>query len=202
MWRMPRGRHSRPVTEHHGRHRKPDPPSHLPRAAVVGVTAVAATGLFAGTAHADPGVNWDAVAACESGGNWSINTGTGFSGGLQFSLATWRANGGTGMPQNASRAAQITVAERVLATQGIGAWPTCGARASAKSAPAKPPAVTSVARQSGQGGTCTVTAGDTLASIAATHNVPGGWEALQAANTATVADPDVIYPGQRLRLPA
>jgi hypothetical protein len=72
--------------------------------------------------------NWDAVAACESGGNWAINTGNGYHGGLQFTLATWYANGGTGMPENSSREEQIRVAENTLSTQGIGAWPVCGQR--------------------------------------------------------------------------
>jgi LysM repeat protein len=67
-------------------------------------------------------------AQCESGGNWSINTGNGYSGGLQFSAGTWRANGGTGSASNASRAEQIRVAERVRASQGWGAWPACSAR--------------------------------------------------------------------------
>lgn len=71
-------------------------------------------------------VNWDAVAQCESGGNWSINTGNGYYGGLQFLPSTWRANGGTGMPHHASREEQIRVAENTLRTQGIGAWPVCG----------------------------------------------------------------------------
>ncbi|MFG1791046.1 transglycosylase family protein [Nocardia sp. NPDC049149] len=71
--------------------------------------------------------NWDAVAQCESGGNWGIETGNGFSGGLQFTQSTWEANGGVGSPSNASRAEQIRVAESVLATQGPGAWPVCGA---------------------------------------------------------------------------
>jgi hypothetical protein len=83
---------------------------------------------FPATAKADSGVNWDAIAACESGGNWSINTGNGYHGGLQFTLGTWRAKGGTGMPENASREEQIRVAENVLHSQGIGAWPVCGAR--------------------------------------------------------------------------
>lgn len=74
------------------------------------------------------GVNWDAVAKCESGGNWAINTGNGFSGGLQFTLGTWHANGGSGVPQNASRDEQIRVANNVLHSQGIGAWPVCGHR--------------------------------------------------------------------------
>jgi hypothetical protein len=73
-------------------------------------------------------VNWDAIAACESGGNWSISTGNGFSGGLQFTPGTWAANGGSGSPANASREEQIRVAENVLRTQGIGAWPVCGRR--------------------------------------------------------------------------
>jgi resuscitation-promoting factor RpfE len=73
-------------------------------------------------------VNWDAIAACESGGNWAINTGNGFSGGLQFTPSTWRANGGSGSANGASREEQIRVAENVLHTQGIGAWPVCGRR--------------------------------------------------------------------------
>lgn len=73
-------------------------------------------------------VNWDAIAQCESGGNWGISTGNGFSGGLQFTSSTWHANGGSGSPSGASREEQIRVAENVLRTQGIGAWPVCGRR--------------------------------------------------------------------------
>ena len=70
---------------------------------------------------------WDRIAQCESGGNWQINTGNGYYGGLQFSLGTWRANGGTGMPHQASREEQIRIAERVRAASGgYGAWPHCG----------------------------------------------------------------------------
>ncbi len=65
---------------------------------------------------------WDKIAACESGGNWSINTGNGYYGGLQFSLATWRAYGGTGMPNEQSKAAQIAVAERVRKGSGLQNW--------------------------------------------------------------------------------
>ena len=68
---------------------------------------------------------WDRLAECESGGNWSINTGNGFYGGLQFTLSTWRAYGGTGMPHEATREEQIAVAERVQDAQGWGAWPGC-----------------------------------------------------------------------------
>ncbi|MGQ4614374.1 transglycosylase family protein [Nocardia sp. R7R-8] len=70
--------------------------------------------------------DWDGVAQCESGGNWGINTGNGYYGGLQFSQSTWAANGGKGSAHTASKAEQIRVAENVLATQGPGAWPVCG----------------------------------------------------------------------------
>jgi hypothetical protein len=94
--------------------------------AVIGGALVAAPmAMSTATANA---VNWDAVAACESGGNWAINTGNGYYGGLQFSLGTWRANGGSGSPHNASRSEQIRVAENVLHSQGVGAWPSCGRR--------------------------------------------------------------------------
>jgi hypothetical protein len=73
-------------------------------------------------------VNWDAIAACESGGNWGISTGNGYAGGLQFTPSTWHANGGSGSANGASRDEQIRVAENVLHSQGIGAWPVCGRR--------------------------------------------------------------------------
>jgi resuscitation-promoting factor RpfE len=78
--------------------------------------------------HQAYSVNWDAIAACESGGNWAINTGNGYGGGLQFTSGTWHANGGSGSPSGASREEQIRVAENVLHSQGIHAWPVCGRR--------------------------------------------------------------------------
>ncbi|MGA9675529.1 MAG: transglycosylase family protein, partial [Mycobacterium sp.] len=78
--------------------------------------------------HRAYSVNWDAIAQCESGGNWGISTGNGFSGGLQFTPGTWRGNGGSGSPNGASREEQIRVAENVLHSQGIRAWPVCGRR--------------------------------------------------------------------------
>ncbi|MGA9494059.1 MAG: transglycosylase family protein, partial [Mycobacterium sp.] len=78
--------------------------------------------------HRAYSVNWDAIASCESGGNWGISTGNGYSGGLQFTPSTWRANGGSGSANGASREEQIRVAENVLHSQGIGAWPVCGRR--------------------------------------------------------------------------
>jgi hypothetical protein len=76
------------------------------------------------------GANWSAIAACESGGNWGANTGNGFYGGLQFTEQTWLAYGGGQYAPSANLASeseQIAVADRVLAGQGIGAWPVCGA---------------------------------------------------------------------------
>jgi hypothetical protein len=96
-------------------------------ATFAGALAVAPMALATGTANADS-VNWDAVAKCESGGNWSIATGNGYYGGLQFTIGTWHANGGSGSPSHASREEQIRVAENVLRTQGIKAWPVCGRR--------------------------------------------------------------------------
>ncbi|MFJ6740806.1 transglycosylase family protein [Streptomyces sp. NPDC091279] len=112
-----------------GKHRRP---SKATRAiAIAGVTgaAVAAPLMVAGNASAATASEWDTVAQCESGGNWSINTSNGYSGGLQFSPSTWAAYGGTqyaASAYQASKAQQIAVAEKVLAAQGKGAWPTCG----------------------------------------------------------------------------
>ncbi|GGL15485.1 LysM peptidoglycan-binding domain-containing protein [Mangrovihabitans endophyticus] len=102
----------------------------------LGIVAASAAGTAAllgpaSAAEAKSSVNWDAVAQCESGGNWSINTGNGYYGGLQFSRSTWKAYGGTKYASTANRASrsqQIAIAERVLRGQGIGAWPTCGKR--------------------------------------------------------------------------
>ncbi|MFF4491402.1 transglycosylase family protein [Streptomyces sp. NPDC001544] len=112
-----------------GKHRRP---SKAVRAiAVAGVTgaAVAAPLMASGSASAATASEWDSVAQCESGGNWSINTGNGYYGGLQFSASTWAAYGGTNYaPQanQASKSQQIEIAEKVLAAQGKGAWPVCG----------------------------------------------------------------------------
>ncbi len=96
-----------------------------------GTAAIAAgVALGAPSASADS-VDWDAIAQCESGGDWSINTGNGYQGGLQFNQQTWSANGGdqyAASADQATREQQIAVAENVLATQGIGAWPVCGAQ--------------------------------------------------------------------------
>lgn len=172
---------------------------------------------------------WNKVAACESSGNWSINTGNGYYGGLQFSQSTWEAYGGKAYAQRADQATrdqQIAIAEKVLKGQGPGAWPVCSVRAgltrggdtpdispspatsqSAKSAQGTKRSVQDVKPQTtpqSQAGTAemyTVVRGDTLSGIADSRDVQGGWQKLYTANRTTVgSDPDLILPGQRLSL--
>jgi LysM repeat protein len=207
-----------------GKHRKSTVATRtIARVALAGLAVGAPLALAAGPAQAE-GVNWDAVAQCESGGNWNINTGNGYQGGLQFTPSTWRANGGTGSAHQASREEQIRVAENVLKTQGIRAWPVCGAKGGGgKAAPVKkatpkvkvapktaPKAATpkpvatpkaapvqQAAPQTGTGD-YTVKAGDTLSKIAEQLNVQGGWQALFEKNKSTVSNPNLIFPGQAL----
>jgi LysM repeat protein len=74
------------------------------------------------------GGTWSRLAECESGGDWDIDTGNGFYGGLQFTLSSWRAVGGAGYPNEASPAEQIALAQKLLAIQGWSAWPACSAK--------------------------------------------------------------------------
>ncbi|MFG3508179.1 transglycosylase family protein [Streptomyces sp. NPDC047821] len=111
------------------KHRRPSKAARF--AAFAGITgaAVAAPLLGATSASAATAAEWEKVAQCESGGNWSINTGNGYYGGLQFSASTWAAYGGTAYAataDQASKSQQIEIAEKVLAGQGKGAWPHCG----------------------------------------------------------------------------
>ncbi|GKQ33700.1 LysM peptidoglycan-binding domain-containing protein [Streptomyces sp. A012304] len=112
-----------------GKHRRPSKATRAIALAGVTTAAVAAPLMVAGNASAATASEWDAVAQCESGGNWSINTGNGYYGGLQFSASTWAAYGGTqyaATADQATKAQQIEIAEKVLAGQGKGAWPVCG----------------------------------------------------------------------------
>ncbi|MBF6235995.1 transglycosylase family protein [Nocardia otitidiscaviarum] len=122
-----------------GRHRKPTNTGRtVAKVAVTGAMISGAGVALAGNASAAPDSDWDRLAQCEAGGNWSINTGNGYHGGLQFSPSTWRAHGGGEFAPNAyqaSREEQIVVAERVLATQGWGAWPSCSSSLGLSSAP-------------------------------------------------------------------
>ncbi|WP_068266207.1 transglycosylase family protein [Janibacter limosus] len=119
--------------------------------AVAGASVALGSMATAQSASASTNSNvWDAVAACESGGNWSINTGNGFYGGLQFTTQTWQGFGGGKYASNANQATkaqQIEIAQKVLQTQGPGAWPVCSQKAGltkanggAGSAPAPAPA--------------------------------------------------------------
>ncbi|CAM5485827.1 LysM peptidoglycan-binding domain-containing protein [Streptomyces pseudogriseolus] len=198
-----------------------------PAAVLAGAVLLAPLGLLAaagGAAAADDGV-WDRIAQCESGGDWHINTGNGYYGGLQFSASTWRAFGGTAYAPTADRASkaqQIEIAAKVQRAQGWNAWPTCGTRAGASGpAPAADPAPAREAEQKpaaterstaqaapgrpserhpdrgASRGDHVVRPGDTLSGIAARYGTD--WRRLYAANRDVIGDdPDVIVPGQRL----
>ncbi|GAA1252324.1 hypothetical protein GCM10009665_48800 [Kitasatospora nipponensis] len=115
-----------------GRHRRRTQTERVIAVAGVAGAGLAMPLLTATGAHAAPVSTWDRVADCESTGNWSINTGNGFYGGLQFTSSTWAAYGGTqyaGQANQATKGQQISVAERVLADQGPGAWPVCSVKA-------------------------------------------------------------------------
>ena len=190
----------------------------LLRLAVAGAVVVGTPVALASTANAADDSTWDKLAQCESGGKWNINTGNGFSGGLQFTPSTWKAYGGTGSAHTASREQQIAVAERVLAGQGWGAWPSCSkkvgasgkaqpnktvlAKATPKAAPqpaaaAAPAPAAPVAKN---GADYTVAAGDTLSKIATAQNVPGGWKAVFDRNADVISNPNLLKVGQPLDL--
>ncbi|PHV68378.1 transglycosylase family protein [Williamsia muralis] len=132
-----------------GRHRQPTTTGRtiakfaLTSAVIGGGATLAFAG--GGNAGAATDAEWDQVASCESGNNWAINTGNGYQGGLQFSPSTWTGHGGGEFAPSADQATreqQIAVAERVLASQGPGAWPTCGtglSGATPRNAPAAAP---------------------------------------------------------------
>lgn len=169
----------------------------LQRAVGMMAAGLAGSVALAGPAHAD--INWEAIAHCESGGNWSINTGNGYYGGLQFSRSTWRAYGGTKYADTANRASkseQIRIAERVVRGQGIGAWPTCGRRHAYTAAASRG----SVRKAHRTTGSYVVRRGDTLARIAARHDVKGGWRALYRANSDVLSSPHRLRVGQRLKV--
>src|SRR6476619_1487784 len=113
-----------------GRHRKPTTSAvNVAKIAFTGAVIGGGSLAIAGQAGAATDGEWDQVARCESGGNWAINTGNGYHGGLQFTSGTWASHGGGHYATAANMATkeeQIAVAERVLASQGKGAWPVCG----------------------------------------------------------------------------
>jgi hypothetical protein len=215
------------MSSYRGKHRQQSTAARtVAKVALAGAIVAAPMAIAAGTANATPSVNWDAVAKCESGGNWAINTGNGFYGGLQFTASTWRAYGGTAYaPQAnlASREAQIAVAERVLAGQGIHAWPVCGIKglggvtAGGTGAPAPKAAPKPAPRQATPApqaqapvheeaapkldgtGDYTVVAGDTLSGLVGKLNLSGTWQDLYQKNKDVIgSDPNLILVGQKL----
>ena len=186
---------------------------------------------LAGTAPASAATTvWDKVAKCESGNRWHIATGNGYYGGLQFSTGTWKAFGGRtygSQAHRASKAEQIAIARRVLASQGPGAWPTCSRRAGLtkangkadkKAVPSTNPGVSkakstkpvvkkksatkkpAVKAKSTALKRIKVIRGDTLAKVAARYHVKGGWKGLWQLNKKALKNPNVIKVGQVLRL--
>ena len=152
--------------------------------------AVAAT-MSMPAANAVDGATWDALAQCESGGNWSINTGNGFYGGLQFTQQSWNGVGMSGSPATASRAQQIEAGERLLAIQGWGAWPACSAKlglyGKTGAAPTYTEPTTTVAAQSQTQQTYTAPAAQAAPVAPAAQAAPAAVEAPAAAPAAPVA---------------
>ena len=136
-----------------GKHAKP---SAAPKALVAGGAAVAFLLGDAGSASASaPSSEWDRLARCEAGGNWSTNTGNSYYGGLQFDLATWRSVGGTGRPDQAGRSEQIRRANLLHDARGFSPWPSCSRRLGLRSGPAdvereQPPAARETQRDDAQ----------------------------------------------------
>lgn len=166
--------------------------------------AVAAT-MSMPAANAVDGATWDALAQCESGGNWSINTGNGFYGGLQFTQQSWNGVGMSGSPATASRAQQIEAGERLLAIQGWGAWPACSAKlglyGKTGAAPTYTEPTTTVAAQSQTQQTYTAPAAQVAPAAQA---APAAVEAPAAAPAAPVAPaaPAVEAPAAPAAAPA
>ncbi|MFE4516182.1 transglycosylase family protein [Kitasatospora sp. NPDC056783] len=208
---------------------------HLRRIVPTALCALTVALAAAPAAHAappgrdggsDPGradggsYDWDRVADCESSGNWRINTGNGYFGGLQFDQPTWRENGGLDYAARAdlaTREEQIAVAERLAGRRGLSPWPACGARAAhgqGHEAAPPPPAAPhhadpqhaahhTAAVSDEDDGTWTVRKNDTLDDLAERLDIAGGWPALYDLNRETIGeDPNLILPGQVLDLPS
>ncbi len=149
-------------------------------------------------ANAVDGATWDALAQCESGGNWSINTGNGFYGGLQFTQQSWNGVGMSGSPATATRAQQIEAGERLLAIQGWGAWPACSAKlglyGKTGAAPTYTEPTTTVAAQSQTQQTYTAPAAQAAPAAPAAQAAPAAVEAPAAAPAAPAAPVAVEAP--------
>ena len=177
-------------------------------AAALAIGGVAAATMSMPAANAVDGATWDALAQCESGGNWSINTGNGFYGGLQFTQQSWNGVGMSGSPATASRAQQIEAGERLLAIQGWGAWPACSAKlglyGKTGAAPTYTEPTTTVAAQSQTQQTYTAPAAQAApaAAPAAPAAAPAAPAAAPAAPAAQAAPAAVEAPAAPAAAPA
>ena len=238
--------HSRPSTSGRGRHRKPS--NHARNVGLATAPLFAAIPMVTASPASAAGNPWERLAGCESGGNWHINTGNGYYGGVQFSDPTWDGNGGERFASRAdlaSKAEQIIIAARVLEGRGWSPWPACSSRLGLGAeerrealaiaedyrqqlrgdqtngdatqpvdreekaeAQAREARVTTERATRGKHrksasvkGTYVVKRGDTLAGIARSKGVPGGWQSLYKINKDTIGrNPGLIFPGQRLTL--
>ncbi|GGZ06389.1 LysM peptidoglycan-binding domain-containing protein [Streptomyces nitrosporeus] len=180
-----------------GRHRRYQP-SRINRASLTvtaGGAGIALPLLTAASATAATTEVWEKVAACESTGDWHINTGNGYYGGLQFSRSTWDAYGGTAYAERAdlaTRDQQIAVAEKVLDGQGPGAWPTCSERAGLTRGGGAP----GIAPQTHRGGDGAVTV--RTAAPATTPKTPRTAAAASPTTVPGVRDSYTVSPGDSL----
>lgn len=175
-------------------------------AAALAIGGVAAATMSMPAANAVDGATWDALAQCESGGNWSINTGNGFYGGLQFTQQSWNGVGMSGSPATATRAQQIEAGERLLAIQGWGAWPACSAKlglyGKTGAAPTYTEPTTTVAAQSQTQQTYTAPAAQAAPVAPAAQAAPAAVEAPAAAPAAPAAPAAVEAPAAAPAAPA
>jgi nucleoid-associated protein YgaU len=215
-----------------GRHRAPSNTAKVVARSTAGATAFALplVGITTTPAQAATDEQWDNVAHCESGGNWHINTGNGYYGGLQFTQGTWVNYGGSAFASRAdlaTREEQISIADKVLQSQGWGAWPVCSryagpargeswttrpvhhtgtaARTSSTSGSRMPLGAERFAAlrkaQQNTRAMYVVKAGDTLIGIADKHNV--SWRKLYRTNRTLIgSNPGLIRVGMHLHIPA
>jgi LysM repeat protein len=209
-------------TRYRGRHRHTTAAKRATALGALGLGTAAVSALIApSAAHAATSSEWNAVAQCESGSNWADNTGNGYYGGLQFSASTWDGFGGTAYAPSADQASpsqQMAIADKVVASQGWGAWPVCSRVAgvtgvptasdvnptppsssgssSSSSTPSAPTLVPAV-----KGANYKVKPTDTLSAIAARHHVKGGWTKIYSINKSVIgSNPSLILPGMKLKV--
>jgi len=212
-------------SRYRGRHRAPSTSARALTIGGIGVGTLAATVIAPSAAHAATSSQWDRVAQCESGGNWAADTGNGYYGGLQFSAGTWDGYGGQAYAPTANQASageQMAIADKVLASQGWGAWPVCsreaGVAGDATTGSATPDVATQAASSSSEpagsssehvvkpfsgkprkDANYTVKPGDTLSRIAAKYSHTGGWHRIWKNNERVIgSNPSLIESGMRL----